>query len=477
MYYPVGQSGDRDAGPAAADAARQKRVWAERRLTGAQVAILCGLLGVLLLLFAVSFRFATALVIGGAVIASSIHLGLRVLAWTVGQWPIARPALTRSDADLPLYTILVPLYREANMIAALAAAMEALDYPRERLEVLLVVESDDEETQAAIARTALPNWMRTLAVPAGFPRTKPRACGHALEQARGEFVVVFDAEDRPEPTQLREAVAAFDAYGPPVACLQARLVPYNRSDTFLTRLFTLDYCQWFDGMLTGLQRLRFPVPLGGTSNHFRTAALVAAGGWDAYNVTEDADLGIRLWRLGWGVRTIGATTFEEAPTSLDSLLPQRTRWSRGYLQTFFVHARRPRTLGLPGLGVAGWFFLLAFVGGSIIFALVNPLFWAMAAYALFTGEGLLEWAFDPVIATVAWGSMVFGNGAAVLMAALSPLGRGWWRLAPWALASPIYWALVSVASYLAIAAFARDPFRWEKTPHGRTRASNGEPPR
>jgi cellulose synthase/poly-beta-1,6-N-acetylglucosamine synthase-like glycosyltransferase len=415
-----------------------------------------------------------AFLVGAAVLLSTVHLSLRAIAWTVGVAQAAPPPLARREQDLPLYSLIVPLSDEANMVGSLIDALSALNYPPDRLEVLLAVEADDHVTQRAIRDARMPSWMRMLVVPPGMPRTKPRACTYALGHAAGELVVVYDAEDRPEADQLRHAVATFDAGGPDVVCLQARLVPYNASDSFLTRLFALDYCQWFDGMLTGFQRLGLPVPLGGTSNHFRRAALVEAGGWDGYNVTEDADLGLRLWRLGRGVRTIDSTTYEEAPAALNTWIPQRTRWSRGYLQTFLVHARSPTTLGLPPLGPAGWFFLLAFVGGSVVFALVNPIFWTMAIYAAIAGSGPFDWAFGPAIGAVAWGSMVFGNACAMAMAALSPLRRGRWHLAPWALLSFAYWVLISFASYKAIAVFARDPFRWEKTPHGR--AKQTEPP-
>jgi len=191
-------------------------------------------------------------------------------------------------------------------------------------------------------------------------------------------------------------------------------------------------------------------------------------------VTEDADLGIRLWRLGRGVRTFASTTYEEAPAALNTWLPQRTRWVRGYLQTFFVHARMPATLGLPPLGLAGWFFLFAFVGGSIVFALVNPIFWGMLIVTLVWQSGPLDWAFGPLIGSVAWGGMVVGNACAMAMTALSPLRRGWWHLAPWALLCAAYWVLVSFASYKAIVVFARDPYRWEKTPHGRAKRPAAE---
>lgn len=418
--------------------------------------------------FAVAPLLTAELLVGALIVLSSGHMIFRFAIWLAGLWPQACPGLVRAEADLPVYSILVPLYHEANMAEELVAALGRLDYPVRRLDILVALEADDAETRAAFeALSPGPHW-RIVTAPPGRPRTKPRACNVALTEARGAFVVVYDAEDRPEPDQLRRAVAAFDAGGPRLACLQARLFPFNARENVLTRLFALDFALWFDAMLTGLRRLGFPVPLGGTSNHFRTASLRTAGGWDSWNVTEDADLGVRLGRLGHKVGTFASTTWEEAPVGLSQWLPQRTRWARGYLQTFFVHARRPRTLGLPALGVRGWTFLVFFVGASSVFALVNPIFWGLAAWQAFTGEAPLDAVFGPLIGPMAAGLMFAGNLLCVLMAVLAPLRRGLWGLMGWGLLAPVYWAMIAAAAWRALAVFVRDPFRWEKTPHGLT---------
>jgi cellulose synthase/poly-beta-1,6-N-acetylglucosamine synthase-like glycosyltransferase len=202
--------------------------------------------------------------------------------------------------------------------------------------------------------------------------------------------------------------------------------------------------------------------------HFRTAPLRAAGAWDPWNVTEDADLGIRLGRLGHKVGTFDSTTWEEAPITFSAWLPQRTRWSRGYLQTFFVHARLPGRLRLPPLGFRGWIFLIFFVGASSVFALVNPFFWALATWYAVTGDALLDPVFGPVSGPLAAGLMGVGNVLCIVMTVLGPLRRRAWRLMPWGILAPIYWAMISMAAWRAVFLFARDPFRWEKTPHGLT---------
>jgi cellulose synthase/poly-beta-1,6-N-acetylglucosamine synthase-like glycosyltransferase len=260
-----------------------------------------------------------------------------VVLRSVALWQLAHPlpkppAAAASPVPLPVYTVLVPLYREAGVVGDLLASLRALDYPAERLEVMLIVEATDGETRAVLACTQLDAHMQVLVVPEGAPRTKPRATQYALQFARGEYVVVYDAEDAPEPDQLRRALAALRAGGERLGCLQAQLNIYNSDATWFTRQFTVEYTALFDCILPTLERLRLPVPLGGTSNHFPRAVLDAVGGWDPYNVTEDADLGIRLARAGWHVGVLNSTTWEEAPPTFRIWKGQRTRWLKGWMQ-------------------------------------------------------------------------------------------------------------------------------------------------
>ena len=257
---------------------------------------------------------------------------------SVALWQLAHPLpkpsppAAASSVPLPVYTVLVPLFREAGVVGDLLNSLRALDYPADRLEVMLIVEAVDGETRAALACTQLDAHMQVLVVPEGEPRTKPRATQYALQFARGEFVVVYDAEDPPEPDQLRRALAALRAGGERLGCLQAHLNIYNSDATWFTRQFTVEYTALFDCILPTLERLRLPVPLGGTSNHFPRAVLDAVGGWDPHNVTEDADLGIRLARAGWHVGVLHSTTWEEAPPTFRIWKGQRTRWLKGWMQ-------------------------------------------------------------------------------------------------------------------------------------------------
>jgi len=249
------------------------------------------------------------------------------------------------DEYLPLYSVLVPLFGEAAIVPDLVRALRAIDYPAHKLQVLLIVESIDLATQAALRSADLSSHMRVLVVPDGAPRTNPRACQYALQLATGAYIVVYDAEDWPDPGQLRRALSLFCDGPERLGCLQAQLNIYNSNTSWLTRQFTIEYTALFDCILPTLGRLKLPVPLGGTSNHFPRTVLNAVGGWDPFNVTEDADLGIRLARSGWQVGVLPSATWEEAPSTFRVWLGQRTRWLKGWIQTYLVqHARAPSLL-------------------------------------------------------------------------------------------------------------------------------------
>jgi cellulose synthase/poly-beta-1,6-N-acetylglucosamine synthase-like glycosyltransferase len=300
-------------------------------------------------------------------------------------------------------------------------------------------------------------------VPAAGPRTKPKALNVALPFARGSFTVIYDAEDRPESDQLRHALEAFRTGGEKLACVQARLCIDNTDDSWLTRLFTAEYAGQFDVFLGGLAALHLPLPLGGSSNHFRTATLRKIGAWDAYNVTEDADLGMRLARLGYRSGLIASTTYEEAPAALGPWLRQRTRWLKGWIQTWSIHMRQPlrlkRELGLPG-----FLTLQLIVGGNVLAALVHPLFSVAFVYAAVQDTSL-------------WLTTIYGSS--VLCGYVASAALGWLGLArrgllikAWALLlTPLHWLLLSLAAWRALYQLIVCPYAWEKTAHGLAKSS------
>ena len=256
------------------------------------------------------------------------------------------------DEGLPVYTVLIPLYREAAIVDLIVESVKSIEYPEDKLDVILLLEKDDKETQKALSGADLPSCVRRLVIPEGRPKTKPRACDYGLEVARGKYLVIFDAEDRPEADQLKKAVVAFRSLPEKVICLQAKLNYYNPHQNWLTKWFTLEYTTWFDLFLPGLNRLKVPIPLGGTSNHFKTSELRRVGGWDPFNVAEDCDLGMRLHKAGFRTRVLDSTTWEEANSRLGNWIRQRSRWVKGYIQTILVVIALAAWM-IYGLGRAG----------------------------------------------------------------------------------------------------------------------------
>lgn len=398
-------------------------------------------------------------------------LGLRLAGATLGA-PRAEPFVAQADHALPIYTVIAALYREARSVDPLLRAIERLDYPAEKLDVILAVEADDHETRAAIAarRTRIP--VTVIPVPAAGPRTKPKALNVALPFARGAFTVIYDAEDRPEPDQLRRALHAFGAGDEKLACVQARLCIDNTADSWLARLFTAEYAGQFDVFLSGLAAMHLPLPLGGSSNHFYTDVLREVGGWDAYNVTEDADLGMRLARFGYRSTLIASTTLEEAPAHFVPWLRQRTRWFKGWMQTWLVHMREPYRL-LRELGTAGFITFQLVVGGNALAALVHPLFLAGLIYSV--ASGFPMWRGDGT----ATAALAVLYGSTVVIGYLTSAFLGWLGLyrrallpTAWVLLlTPVHWLLLSLAAWRALFQLLVAPYSWEKTEHGLAKTS------
>jgi glycosyltransferase XagB len=410
-------------------------------------------------------------------VATEYLLALLFISWTVLRLAACAVPVTPQraaripDRSLPIYTIIAPLRGEAAVVASLIAALKRIDYPPEKLDIKLVLEEDDIETRAAVARIGVGAPFEIIAPSQSGPRTKPKALASALPFARGSFVVVFDAEDEPEPDQLRKAVAAFAGGPPELACVQARLAIDNASDGWLSRHFAAEYAGQFDVFLPALANLRLPLPLGGTSNHFRADVLRKVGGWDPFNVTEDADLGMRLARFGYQTGVIGSTTWEEAPVALAQWLRQRTRWFKGWLQTWIVHMRHPMRLRRE-LGWRGFAALQLLIGGTVLSALVHPFFFLLVVGHIGTGE-LFEFGRageEQIRKTLALATLLIGYFGAVWFGVIG-LARRRMLNHSWVLATvPLYWLLLSLAAWRALYQFVKDPHLWEKTEHGLARS-------
>ncbi|MEI9931390.1 MAG: glycosyltransferase [Rhizomicrobium sp.] len=351
----------------------------------------------------------------------------------------------RDDPTLPLYSILVPLYREAEIVPGLVRALLSLEYPRDRLDIKLVAEADDAETVEACKVFAEPQGFEIVCVPPSLPRTKPKAANYALRRARGDYLVIYDAEDRPEPDQLLKAVGAFRSAPRTVACLQARLAFHNH-DRWLTKSFAIDYFTWFGSLLPGLEKLNVPMPLGGTSNHFRTAVLREIGAWDPFNVTEDADIGLRLAQLGYRTAMLDSTTWEEAPERIDIWIKQRSRWLKGYMQTWLVHSRNAGSLTRQ-VGLGGFLAFQLFIGGAVLSALVNPILWGVFLLSCVLPIHLFGDVYRDTLGYISAAGALGSNGLLTYLAVSGTVRRGDTRLAPYGLTVFLYWLLISVAAY------------------------------
>jgi glycosyltransferase XagB len=378
---------------------------------------------------------------------------------------IAIAARMLSDDELPVFTVLVPMFREPEVLPMLARALRELDYPLGKLDIKLVLEADDHETIEVASKLGLEGVFEIIRVPPSHPQTKPKACNFALQFARGEYLVIYDAEDRPEPDQLRKVVATFRQSPPNTACLQCRLSYFNANENWLTRMFTLDYALWFDQMLPGLERLNVPIPLGGTSNHFKIDVLRELHAWDPFNVTEDADLGVRLTQKGYRVGVVDSTTFEEASCHAGNWIRQRSRWMKGYMQTFLVHTRRPWQL-LRKTGFVGFLGFMFFIGGTVVSGLFNPVFWLLYIIWLVASTSGFDSVFPELLLFLALFNLLAGNGAFIFLNMLAPIRRGWLNLIPYSLTALGYWVLISIAAYKGLWQLLHNPFYWEKTQHG-----------
>ena len=421
-----------------------------------------------LLLLALAFA---AMLNASSTVALSV---LVVLPAAFRIWIVVRPTMTSPDelADTqdeqePVYSVIVPLRGEARVVDQLLSAIERLNYPHEKLDVIIAVEAEDHATRAAITARKHRIPIMIVPVPAVGPGTKPKALNVALPFARGTFTVIYDAEDRPERNQLRAALKAFQSGGGDLACVQAHLC-IDTKTSWLARYFTAEYAGHFDAFLPKLAALGLPLPLGGSSNHFRTAALREVGGWDPHNVTEDADLGMRLARFGLRSGVVSSSTYEEAPADLGRWLRQRTRWFKGWMQTWLVHMRQPYRL-FRELGPGGFLAFQLIVGGNALVALVHPVL-MLRMISEFLQPDFRENA--PAL-EVALCLLIVATGY-LLTAAIGALGlaqRGLLKQAGVLALTPLHWLLLSIAAWWAALELVYAPFRWRKTEHGLDKAS------
>lgn len=369
------------------------------------------------------------------------------------------------DIEYPMYSILVPLYKEVDIIPHLLKSLTSLDYPKDKLDIKLIFEEEDTETINFAKSAGFPDYFDFVVAPNKYPRTKPRACNYALPYCKGEYVVIYDAEDRPEPDQLKKVVETFQNSPDNVACIQAALNWYNRGETkilWIPLWFSIEYMQWFKFLLPGLQNISSPIPLGGTSNHFKRAVLLKLCGWDSFNVTEDAELGVRLFEEDYKTRMVDSTTWEESPTRIMPWIKQRSRWIKGHMVTVAVYMRRSENSSKLSL----WerFLFLTFLAlpiVSFIFTLPAIVF---ATWWIST-ESLGQFLDSSIV--FFYMVIMIPNIAGILLNLVCCIVDKEYRLIPFTVFLPIYWLLHGAASLLALYEFYVTPHSWRKTEHGK----------
>lgn len=374
------------------------------------------------------------------------------------------------DDSLPRYTVLCPLYKEWKVLPQFIKAMSKLSYPKDRLQIMLLFEEDDIETIRKAREIDIPWYFDIILVPDSLPKTKPKALNYGLKMATGEMVVVYDAEDVPDHLQLKKVVLAFRRSDPKVRCIQAKLNFYNPHQNILTRVFTAEYSLWFDLVLTGLQSVQAPIPLGGTSNHFRKKDLISLKKWDAFNVTEDCDLGIRLAKKGYKTSIVNSVTLEECNSKLKNWFRQRSRWIKGYMQTYLVHMRDPLSFPNSLKNPHSLTFQLI-IGGKIASFFINPLMWTITlSYFLFRpwlGE-TIESFFPMPIFYMGLFSFLIGNFLYFYYYIIGAVKTRQWKIVEYSFLVPIYWLMMSAAAWYALYQLIFVPHYWEKTNHGLT---------
>ena len=397
------------------------------------------------------------------------------------------------NKELPVYTVLVPVYHEAAVLPQVMRNMYEMDYPKDKLDVKILMEEKDEETISEARKLGLFGKPQTqvagipareyraflkifepVVIPEADITTKPRACNYGLLRAKGKYCVIYDAEDNPDQDQLKKAVAAFSRASEEMACLQSKLNFYNADENVLSKWFSIEYSYWYDYYLSGLDKTDAPIPLGGTSNHFRTNQLRELGGWDPYNVTEDADLGMRISRRDLKTEILDSYTYEEATINVSGWIRQRSRWYKGHVQTYLVHMRYPEKL-LQELGWKKFFLFQLTFGGAIFMPIINPFLWLIAAISLATPVLFSSFVFLP-IQLICIFNLVVGNASYLLLYLITCVHKKSYLSAPLALAMPLYWVLISIAAWRGLLHLITKPFYWEKTLHGVSKSVSHEKP-
>ncbi len=445
--------------------------------TDAQLIFVFAMIGVILILL---FAFTTPTIIALNILASFGFLGSIMfklyLALKGSQSELHDDVSVEelgkvTNEEVPVYTILLPVYKEDKLIRKLIWNLRGLNYPQDKLDVKLLIEEDDDKTLNAVRTLDFPANFEVIVIPFMMPKTKPKACNYSITFCRGELLAIYDAEDVPDTWQLKKAYLMFKKLPKEFVVVQGALNYFNRNENLLTRMFTLEYSYWFDYMLPGLETLDVPIPLGGTSNHFKLEKLIELGCWDPFNVTEDADLGVRVYDKNYKIGIVRSTTYEEANNEPFNWIRQRSRWIKGYMQTYLVHMRKPVNL-IRRIGWTGFFGFNFFIGGTALTFLIYPvLLLFFLVYIIFNITGVKIFFPDWVLYFAIF-NFVAGNVLMIYVNMMAVFKRRYYELILFAILNPVYWLMHSIAAYKGLWQLIYKPFYWEKTNHGLSKHSS-----
>ncbi len=397
-----------------------------------------------------------------------IFVGFKIRLWIASRsydFNQSGKLININDPNLPIYTIFVPLYKEAEMVEHIISWINKLTYPKSKLQVMLLLESDDEITWQKVNSLDLPFYIEPISVPDGGPRTKPNALNVGLELARGEYCVIYDAEDQPEPDQLLRSVSMFRQLPSDFVCIQARLAFWNEKSNILTRFYWAEYITHFQWNLVGLSALGLIPPLGGTSNHFVTSKVYEVGGWDPYNVTEDADMAAALAYRGYKIGMLDSTTHEEATANIRTADRQRRRWIKGYAQTGLVYTRHPIKI-IKNMGLKNWFCFNLLMLGTMISLILNPIFWGITIVYFVTRASIIEQLFPLPLYYSGILLMIVGNLVLFYQLVTACLEKKGYSSVKYMIFAPLWWLFTSWSAYAALVELIIRPHHWHKTQHG-----------
>ncbi len=452
--------------------------------------IVLGALGFVLLMLLLFFPVTTLISLNLFInLFLLLAIGFKFLLTVVGArsetiQKIAQSELAEiKDDELPFYTIQLPVFKESEVIYKLASNLQNLDYPKEKLDVKLLIESDDEVTFNAVKNLKFPCIFDPVIIPYAQPKTKPKACNYGLHFSKGTYLTIYDAEDIPDSDQLKMVHSLFKKLPEEYIVIQCALNYFNKTENYLTRMFTLEYSYWFDYMLPGLDGLKVPIPLGGTSNHFKFDKLLELGGWDGFNVTEDADLGIRAYAKGYKVTVLNSTTYEEANNAFYNWIRQRSRWIKGYMQTYLVHMRNPAKL-YREVGLNGFLGFQFFIGGTFFTFLAYPVLLLLFLFYIFLTFDIsshivgslnteivdfFKLIFPEWVIIISVFNFMAGNLLMIYINMIAVFRRKSYSLILYAITNPVYWLMHSISAYKGLFQLVSKPFYWEKTNHGLTK--------